>query len=364
MDAVFEKLAELAELRKLAEPGPWEHRADWCPYLITRPDKRPAFSDDSCVVAQEPDTRLETNWSANAAFIAAAGSIDFAAVHAALAAAEAAAPLADAELAELAGLLLHITALPWMHHKDEDEDEPHAVVQFPGYGTQVGLRYIAETQTDDVEAEANTAYMVAASNALPGLLARLAAAEAAAPPLAAAGGGSFQPRVATWMQETFGAEVSADYKERGFRFGEEAIELLQANGTTKEDVLKLVDYVYGRPVGELQQEVGGAMVTLAALCEARGIDLAEAGNTEITRCESPEVRAKIQAKQEAKRARMIATPLSGDPSAIIKYEGPADEPGFVPPAFEMSEQAIEHWFGKDVHPAPPTQQPARAPHAH
>jgi hypothetical protein len=123
---------------------------------------------------------------------------------------------------------------------------------------------------------------------------------------------NFQDRVASWMQETFGPEVSADFKERGFRFGEEAIELLQANGTTKEDVLKLVDYVYGRPIGFLPQEVGGVMVTLAALCEATGIPLEAAASQEIERCEQPEVRAKIQAKQEAKRARMIATPLPGN----------------------------------------------------
>jgi len=122
----------------------------------------------------------------------------------------------------------------------------------------------------------------------------------------------FQVRVATWMQETFGPEVSADYTERGFRFGEEAIELLQANGTTKEDVLKLVDYVYSRPVGELSQEVGGTMVTLAALCEARGLNLAALANDEQTRVEQPAVRAKIQRKQEDKRARMIATPLPGN----------------------------------------------------
>lgn len=122
---------------------------------------------------------------------------------------------------------------------------------------------------------------------------------------------NFQPRVAQWMLETFGPEVSVDYRERGFRFGEEALELLQANGTTKEEVLKLVDYVYSRPVGELYQEVGGTMVTLGALCQAWGIDLLQAGHAEQTRCELPEVRAKIQAKQADKRARMQDSPLPG-----------------------------------------------------
>jgi hypothetical protein len=123
--------------------------------------------------------------------------------------------------------------------------------------------------------------------------------------------GNFQNRVAAWMQETFGPEVAADFQERGFRFGEEALELLQANGTSKEDVLKLVDYVYSRPIGELHQEVGGTMVTLAALCESRALDMIVKGVQEIARCEQPEVKAKIQAKQADKRKRMIATPLPG-----------------------------------------------------
>ncbi len=135
----------------------------------------------------------------------------------------------------------------------------------------------------------------------------------------------FQARVAVWMHETFGAEVSSDFRERGFRFGEEAIELLQANGTTKDEVLLLVDYVYGRPVGELRQEVGGTMLTLGALCQARNINLAGAAYEEMARCEQPAVRAKIQAKQEAKRARMIASPLPGLPIVAELVEEPMPE---------------------------------------
>jgi hypothetical protein len=126
----------------------------------------------------------------------------------------------------------------------------------------------------------------------------------------------FQTRVAQWMQETFGPEVSADQRERSFRFGEEAIELLQAGGCSKEDVLKLVDYVFSRPVGDFEQEVGGTMLTLTAWCDSRKVDVMNAAHTEQTRCEQPEVRAKIQRKQAAKRA-MMDTPLPGrDPQEV------------------------------------------------
>ena len=45
----------------------------------------------------------------------------------------------------------------------------------------------------------------------------------------------------------------------------------------------MVDYVYDRPMGEPEQEVGGVMVTLAALCSADGIDMEAAGEKEISR---------------------------------------------------------------------------------
>jgi hypothetical protein len=39
--------------------------------------------------------------------------------------------------------------------------------------------------------------------------------------------------------------------------------------------------------------------------------------------------------------------------AITVYRGPADEADFVPPSLEMSDHAIEHWFGKDALSAAP-----------
>lgn len=116
----------------------------------------------------------------------------------------------------------------------------------------------------------------------------------------AARGIAFQERVAPWMQECFGPEVASDQYERQCRFGEEALELLQAAGMDRDTVLKLVDYVYGRPVGELRQEVGGTMVTLAAFCLAYDLHMDDEGERELARILRPEVIAKIRAKQAAK----------------------------------------------------------------
>jgi hypothetical protein len=109
----------------------------------------------------------------------------------------------------------------------------------------------------------------------------------------------FQARVEPWMAACFGPRISADTTERNHRFIEEARELVQAGGMPKSEVLQLVDYTYGRPVGEQSQEVGGVMVTLAALCLAQGLDMHDAAEVEL---------ARIWTKVEAIRAKQLTKP--------------------------------------------------------
>lgn len=121
-------------------------------------------------------------------------------------------------------------------------------------------------------------------------------------PSAPAGVQPFQARVAGWMQACFGPAISADRQERNHRFLEEALELVQACGATDGEAHQLVDYVFGRPAGERQQEVGGVMVTLAALCLAHGLDMHQAAETELARILSPDVLERIREKQKRKPA--------------------------------------------------------------
>lgn len=109
---------------------------------------------------------------------------------------------------------------------------------------------------------------------------------------------SFQARVAPWVQECFGPEISADTVERNHRFLEESLELVQSLGCTKVEALQLVDYVYGREVGDPPQEVGGVMVTLAALCRAAGMDMDKCAETELARIwtKVDQIRAKQASK--------------------------------------------------------------------
>ena len=141
-------------------------------------------------------------------------------------------------------------------------------------------------------------------------------AEQAAPK--AAPGEPFQHRVQPWLLQCFGAEIAADTVERNHRFLEEALELVQSTGCTQSEAHQLVDYVFGRPVGEPAQEVGGVMVTLAALCLANGLDMHNAGEIEL---------ARIWTKVEAIRAKQAAKPKHSPlPQAAPQQEA---QPNYV-----------------------------------
>ena len=91
-----------------------------------------------------------------------------------------------------------------------------------------------------------------------------------------------------------------DWAERIRRFLEEGRELAQSLGCPHEVVGQIVDYVHARPAGEPGQEIGGVMMTLAALCSARGFDMAGEGWAELARIDRPEVIAAIRANHAGK----------------------------------------------------------------
>jgi hypothetical protein len=113
---------------------------------------------------------------------------------------------------------------------------------------------------------------------------------------------TYQTRVADWLAKCFHPSQYRNMVERGDRLLEEVLELLQAHGYDKHRVATLVQYVYGRPVGEPVQEMGGVMVTLAAFATTAGLDMDAAGETELARISQPEVMEKVRIKQESKNA--------------------------------------------------------------
>nr|WP_313269016.1 hypothetical protein [Stenotrophomonas geniculata] len=123
---------------------------------------------------------------------------------------------------------------------------------------------------------------------------------------------AFQSDVAEWMGQCFLPSLTSNMTERGDRLLEEVLELLQAHGYDSARVPTLVNYVFGRPVGEPAQEVGGVMVTLAAYCSVAGLSMQADGQAELDRINQPDVMARIRAKQEAKNELHFDTPLPGD----------------------------------------------------
>lgn len=109
----------------------------------------------------------------------------------------------------------------------------------------------------------------------------------------------YQDRVHEWILACFGQEIGADKVERNHRFLEESLELVQSLGCTQSEAHQLVDYVFGRDIGEPWQEVGGVMNTLAALCTAADLRMDECGEREL---------ARIWTKVEAIRAKQAAKP--------------------------------------------------------
>lgn len=115
---------------------------------------------------------------------------------------------------------------------------------------------------------------------------------------------TFQQRVDPWLIACFGEAIARDQVERRQRFLEEALELVQAVGAPRSEVVKLMDYVYMRPEGEVCQEVGGVMTTLAAFCLAHNIDMHLCGDVELNR-----IWTKVAAIREKQRTKPKNSPL-------------------------------------------------------
>lgn len=82
-----------------------------------------------------------------------------------------------------------------------------------------------------------------------------------------------QALVGEWVTRAFGTTCAANLRERVARVLEEAMELAQAEGLSLPEALTLATYVFGRPLGEPDQEVGGVMVTLLAYAAVRTVRL-------------------------------------------------------------------------------------------
>lgn len=125
---------------------------------------------------------------------------------------------------------------------------------------------------------------------------------------------SLQARVKQWVIKCFGTEMLISLVERRERFAEEACELLQASGMPLEQLVQMAEHVYKKPPGDLQQEVAGTTISLAALCEGADLDMHYAVDKELKRIEDSETIEKIRAKNIAK---LRSKPLTPEMLAVL-----------------------------------------------
>lgn len=104
-----------------------------------------------------------------------------------------------------------------------------------------------------------------------------------------------QRQCVEWVEQVLGGDSFHDVNFRRNHQLEEALELSQSVGMTRESAHQIVDYVFDRPVGEVGQEVAGSFFTLVVLAAQQGVSVASVIVPELQRCwDNAE---KIQAKQ-------------------------------------------------------------------
>lgn len=87
-----------------------------------------------------------------------------------------------------------------------------------------------------------------------------------------------QRLVAEWCRAAFGGDQAASVPQRALRLLEESVEAFQvACGQYAVEGASnlahgLIDHVFSRPEGALDQELGGIGVTVLALAETAGLD--------------------------------------------------------------------------------------------
>ncbi len=99
---------------------------------------------------------------------------------------------------------------------------------------------------------------------------------------------NFQTNVTQWVTETFGEIFLRSKDERMYRFAEEGLELIFANGMTRKRMHEMVDWIWDKneasPLeskGELAifGEIRDTLVCLAAMASCHNVYLSEAAQS-------------------------------------------------------------------------------------
>lgn len=126
---------------------------------------------------------------------------------------------------------------------------------------------------------------------------------------AGATGADFQAQIVDTLAGVFGRENLTNPNERLKRFLEEALELVRTGGLSPQEIGAVVAYELGRSTGpDLDQEFGGAAVTLYALAAAFQRNLTRCALVEIDRVRMN--RERCRQKHAAKPESVVSTSAS------------------------------------------------------
>ena len=127
------------------------------------------------------------------------------------------------------------------------------------------------------------------------------------PPTAVSERDSRQAEVFAWARAAFG-ESGTTIAQRGIRLLEEAIEAYQAAGCSAKMAHELVDFVFGRPVGDIRQELGGVGVCTLVLAAAAGASADDEEAREVQRVLAKSLDAWRERNAEKNAAGFAAAP--------------------------------------------------------
>lgn len=118
-------------------------------------------------------------------------------------------------------------------------------------------------------------------------------------------------RIDGWQEEVFKGTIHEPTpKIRAMRALEEIVELFQAAGPElgllEEEMIRVIRYVLSRPVGEVHQEYGQALLCILSYGTALKIDQEWELLSEIERIDTPVMKLKIYNKQAFKKANGLA----------------------------------------------------------
>ncbi len=125
--------------------------------------------------------------------------------------------------------------------------------------------------------------------------------------------------ILAWAVETFGP-VADNRHERAMRFIEEATELVQSCGLSRETVEAITERAYSRRAGQIGKELAQAGMTLEALAAHLGADLSHEIGNEFNR-----VREIPKAEWTARHAAKTAVGITVDAIAASSPRPPIGE---------------------------------------